>query len=157
MKQSILDKKFKQRGYKPNDILRPRPELDGLPRKVDYKKLCAELKEKEEKSMGIKELIKNLRETDSYIETIFMQGGCYKFHLFLKSLFPDSMALINKDEDHIITRICGEYYDITGEVSDSGYCLINKRQNNIVEGWTFSGRMFLSIGECKYCEEPVLV
>lgn len=33
-------------------------------------------------------LVNSLRETDKYIQSIFMQGGCYQFHLFIKKTIP---------------------------------------------------------------------
>jgi len=41
-----MHKQFKYRGDVTTQIVRPRPELDGYPRKVDYKALCAKLMEK---------------------------------------------------------------------------------------------------------------
>lgn len=38
-------------------------------------------------------------------------GGCYKFHLILKSLFDGEGYY---DSDHIITKIGDYYYDIDG-------------------------------------------
>lgn len=110
--------------------------------------------------MNIERVIKSLRETDHYIKTIFIQGGCYKFHLFLRSIFPTSKAMINKDGDHIITEYKGEYYDITGKLLDInvGYDFNYLTLSNLkmVEGWSFSGQKMLSLGECTNCEEPLL-
>lgn len=38
-------------------------------------------------------------------------GGCYKFHLLLKSVFGGEGYY---DSDHIITKIGDKYYDIDG-------------------------------------------
>ena len=66
--------------------------------------------------MDILLFITILRESDRYIETIYLNGGCYQFHLILKTFFSDCVAYINKDKDHVITLYKGNYYDITGIV-----------------------------------------
>ena len=101
-------------------------------------------------------LISNLRDADYYMQVIFTQGACYKFHLFLKSLFPNAIALINDDKDHIVTLIDGCMYDITGKVNGS-YHPLSDSDLTLVEGWTFAGYKYLSLGECPHCEEPLLV
>lgn len=107
--------------------------------------------------MNIESLISGLRASDKYIETIFMKGGCYRFHLFLKSLFPDSEAMINVLNDHVITAVNGQYFDITGEVDGKNYRPLSEADKQIVESWSFSRTMAISIGECQHCYEPILV
>lgn len=51
---------------------------------------------------------------------IFTNGSCLNFHLILRQVWPEGEFLFNID--HIITRIDGRCYDITGEVKDvEGY------------------------------------
>ena len=108
------------------------------------------------KALNVGDLIYSLRDTDPYIETIFMQGGCYKFHLFLKSIFKDAVPLINKSADHVVTMIGSDLWDINGAVIDQGdYQAIT--DSRLVESWSFSGNMILSLGECRECENPILV
>lgn len=102
-------------------------------------------------------LIDALRETDMYIETIFTQGGCYKFHLFLATIFQNTTPLINKSKDHIISRVSYKCYDITGEVSCEGYSQLTPDEVKMCEEWSFSKRSYLSLGECPNCEEPLIV
>lgn len=102
------------------------------------------------------QLISNLRDTDYYMQVIFTQGACYKFHLFLKSLFPNSIALINSDKDHIVTLIYGSMYDITGEVQGD-YEPLSDDDLKAAERWTFAGNKLISLGECSHCEEPIIV
>jgi hypothetical protein len=101
-------------------------------------------------------LISNLRDADHYMQVIFTQGACYKFHLFLKSLFPAATALINSDKDHIVTLIDGSMYDITGEVKGD-YRPLSDNDLALVENWTFAGNKLISLGECSHCEEPILI
>jgi hypothetical protein len=101
-------------------------------------------------------IISNLRDADYYMQVIFTQGACYKFHLFLKSLFPNSTALINNDKDHIVTLIDGSMYDITGEVQGD-YEPLSDGDLKAAEKWTFAGNKLISLGECSHCEEPIVV
>ena len=43
------------------------------------------------------------------------KGGCYKFYLILKEVFPDAVGYYNGD--HVITKINGKFYDIDGNVT----------------------------------------
>jgi len=53
---------------------------------------------------------------DSFVgsQQVYTEGSCYHFYLILKEVFPEAQAYY--DEDHIITKINGKFYDITGEV-----------------------------------------
>lgn len=46
---------------------------------------------------------------------IFTEGGCYRFHLILKQVFPGATPWQTQDEGHVLTRIGGHFYDILGE------------------------------------------
>lgn len=61
---------------------------------------------------------------DSFIgsQQVYTQGSCYHLYLILKEVFPE--ALPYYDGDHVITKIDGKYYDITGEVSCSSGMLL---------------------------------
>lgn len=52
------------------------------------------------------------------MEHIFNQGGCYRFHLILKSRFPDAVAYWNKERNHVLTKIDGYFFDICGYIED---------------------------------------
>lgn len=102
------------------------------------------------------EVIDALKDTDPYIETIYMQGGCYRFHLFLSKLFPDATPVKNERFDHIATVIGGECYDINGIVSWRYYPL-SVEEITEAEQWSFTGNSYLSLGDCPNCDEPLLV
>lgn len=53
---------------------------------------------------------------DSFIgsQQVYTEGSCYHFYLILKVVFPTAECWY--DNDHILTKIGGKYYDITGEV-----------------------------------------
>jgi hypothetical protein len=106
--------------------------------------------------MDIEKIIKALRESDAYIETIFTQGSCYKFHLFLKSLYPKAVPVINEEKDHIGTLIHTDVYDITGKVSGN-YNVMADYEIELAQTWSFSKSRMLQLGECPVCEEPLVV
>lgn len=45
-----------------------------------------------------------------------LHGDCYRFHLFLKKMFPDAVPYMNRERDHVVTRIGDGFYDATGRV-----------------------------------------
>lgn len=53
---------------------------------------------------------------DSFIgsQQVYTEGSCYHFYLILKEVFPEAEPYY--DMDHVITKIDGRFYDITGEV-----------------------------------------
>jgi hypothetical protein len=101
-------------------------------------------------------MINALRETEPYIETIYTKGGCYKFHLFLKRLWPEALPVKNKDFDHIGTLIDGVCYDIKGIV-DWQYYDMTLSEIHQAEKWSFAAYNLLFLGECPACEEPLVV
>jgi hypothetical protein len=103
-------------------------------------------------------LVNSLRKTDRYIENIFMQGGCYQFHLFLKNIFPDAIPFIHKDKDHIVSKIGNNLFDITGIIEiENEYSPLKKSEFEMVEKWSFSRNKMIQISECSFCEEPIVV
>lgn len=103
-------------------------------------------------------IINSLRESDRYIESIFMMGGCYQFHLFLKNIFPESTPFIHQNKDHITTKIGNNLYDIKGIVENEiEYSPLKKSELKMVKNWNFGKRHFLQIGECPFCEEPLVI
>lgn len=103
-------------------------------------------------------LVDSLRKTDKYIQSIFTQGGCYQFHLFIKKLYPNAKPLIHKNKDHIITEIESEFLDINGIVSDiENYNELSENDFEAVEKWSFSRNKMIQISECSFCEEPIVV
>lgn len=101
-----------------------------------------------------------LRESDKYIEVIYLNGGCYNFYLILKSLYSSAEAYIvrfNKNEqyNHVVTKISNRFYDITGDVTNKYYDRIPfNNQHSEVLKWNFSkSRVLNTICEC--CGEKV--
>lgn len=102
------------------------------------------------------EIIEPLRDSDPYIKTIFTQGSCYKFHIFLKSIFTDAEPVTNNEGDHIASIIDGVAYDING-VIDWVYRPLTEAELHEAKHWSFSENQWLSIGDCPYCFEPIPV
>jgi len=102
-------------------------------------------------------IIKSLHETDKYIEMIFTQGGCYRFYVFLKKIFPDATPYISKEKDHIITLIGGSFYDATGMVDNLEFTPLTEAEEEVCKGWSFCNRKAIQISECGFCGEPIVV
>ncbi len=101
--------------------------------------------------------INAIRQTDQYIEMIYMNGACYQFHLLLKTFFPECEPYISKEKDHVITKYAGRYYDITGEVSGNWYTPMTESEIDMASGWSFHRTKVIQIGECPACGEPIVV
>lgn len=108
------------------------------------------------KGKEVLKIINALRESDFYIECIFTQGSCYRFFLFLKTVFPQSMPYLHKNRDHIATRIGGNLYDINGLLDFSDFEPLKNEDLEMVENWSFRGKMLLQLDECPNCEEPLI-
>lgn len=72
------------------------------------------------KKLKPKEFIERLR--DIYGEYPEMSGGCLKFHLLLKEMYPNAAAYSNID--HFVTVIDAKVYDQTGRL-DMDYLIEN--------------------------------
>ena len=107
--------------------------------------------------MAIELIIKALHDSDGYIKSIFLQGGCYQFYVLMKSIYPTARPLINSKKDHVIASIEGEFFDITGKVSGEGFYELTNDDYLLVKNWSFSRSSALSLGECPHCEEPILI
>lgn len=99
------------------------------------------------------QFLNELRQTDNYIETIYLNGACYKLHLLLKK-YADCEPLINPEKNHVVTRFKGRLFDITGEVKGK-YLLMTERDVEVASGWSFHKTKMLQISECPVCEEPI--
>lgn len=110
--------------------------------------------------MKVEVFIKTLRESEAYIEDIYLNGGCYQFHLVLKNMFSDAIPYINKEKDHVVTMLRDNLYDIRGVVSNedkSKYVPMTRRDLKVAAKWSFSKHNMLKIKECPSCEEPIVV
>ncbi|HAS92347.1 MAG TPA: hypothetical protein DCS12_09010 [Clostridiales bacterium] len=64
-------------------------------------------------------LITAIRQSFPESVKVYTEGHCYGFYKILKAMFPSAVAYYNSD--HVITKINGLFYDITGEVDGLGY------------------------------------
>lgn len=103
------------------------------------------------------ELIDALRESDLYLVDIFTRGSCYRFHLFLKAVYPEAEPFIDEGMNHVISKIGDKFYDIRGVFENSQkFRPLTENDLEVVEEWSFRGHMLLQIGECPVCEEPII-
>lgn len=108
-------------------------------------------------------VITSLRQADEYIRPIFMNGGCWRFHKFLKTIFPEAepykVAVSAPGYyDHIITKIGDALYDITGTVSEKDFASFAPVQEADVqqfEKWSFAHNNLL-FKRCPACGEEIL-
>lgn len=105
----------------------------------------------------VEQVIQAIKGNEHYVERIFLRGGCYQFHLFLRTIFPSALPLINSANDHVISVINGIGYDITGAVEIDDYRAMTASDLAIAKEWTFSKTQALSLGECQFCGEPILI
>jgi hypothetical protein len=105
---------------------------------------------------GMLFLINSIRETDKYIADIYLNGGCYQFHLMLKKFAPECEARITKERNHIVTYFKGRYFDITGIV-EGQFEPLNHYEIDMASKWSFAKNKALQICECPVCEEPIVV
>lgn len=105
---------------------------------------------------GMLFLIDSIRETDQYIADIYLNGGCYQFHLMLKKFAPECEARITKERNHIVTYFKGQHFDITGIV-EGQFEPLNHLEIDIASKWSFAKNRALQICECPVCEEPIVV
>ena len=64
-------------------------------------------------------IIAAIRQSHSCMVDVFTKGSCINLFEILHLIYPESEAYFNID--HVITKIGGKYYDITGCVSGKGY------------------------------------
>lgn len=62
----------------------------------------------------ILKFIETIRHSFIGTEDVYMHGSCYHFYTILKAVFKDVVPYYN--QDHVISKIDGRYYDILGEV-----------------------------------------
>jgi len=66
----------------------------------------------------ILKFIKVIRESFHDSVIIYCWGGCFGFYAILKHTYPKAVPYFwDDDEDHVIAKINGKFYDITGEVT----------------------------------------
>lgn len=101
-------------------------------------------------------LIKSIRNTDPYMDVIFLNGGCFRFHLMLKKFAPACEPRITKEKNHIVTYFKGKHFDVTGMV-EGEFEPLNQYEIKLVSNWSFAKNKALQISECPACDEPIIV
>lgn len=106
----------------------------------------------------VSRVIKAIRESDRFMIPIFTNGGCYKFYLILKAIFPDAEPYMNKDKTHVVAKIYNRYFDIKGDVNPDSpniFYFMTDEDIALAETWEFGQNYELVDGVCDHCEEPV--
>ena len=82
------------------------------------------------KHQQILNLICLIRESHSTMIKIFTEGSCFNFYLILRKIYPESIPYYNIN--HVITKIDGRYYDITGEIKEN---IVKRDKYSPFFGW----------------------
>ncbi|WP_300440672.1 hypothetical protein [Christiangramia sp.] len=104
------------------------------------------------------DFINHLRNSDKYIEHIFLKGSCYKFHLLLKKLWPEAVPFIHENKDHVVSKIGEFLYDIKGRIPVKYEILYDELQDEeleMVQNWSFYRNNLLKLTDCPVCDEPL--
>ena len=64
------------------------------------------------------DFIRTLRGSFHDSVLVYEFGGCYGLYQILKHLCPSARAYFAADNDHVVTKIQGTYYDIKGRYFD---------------------------------------
>lgn len=108
--------------------------------------------------MKIDQFIKELRDSDGYIQHIYTKGSCYRFHILLSKMYKGCVPYISGMKNHIITKYRGKYYDINGERSCfPGYTPLTEKELSFVMNWSFHKHNLLVLKDCPHCDEPILI
>lgn len=67
----------------------------------------------------INELLKKLRDSADIQFKIFTEGSCFRLYEILKVIFPQAEAYWSDLDNHCITKIDKQYYDIGGVIKKS--------------------------------------
>ena len=60
--------------------------------------------------------VERVVDLDSRLKNSCLHGSCYRFYLLLKQVYRDAEPYINKERDHVVTRIGNGLYDVTGRI-----------------------------------------
>lgn len=78
--------------------------------------------------ISVEDVITAIRESFNGADYVYTNGSCYKFYKILKTIFPNAKAYYNSD--HVITKINGKYYDITGEVRITNHISVDEHYSH---------------------------
>ena len=87
--------------------------------------------------------ISMFRKADKHAEHIYTHGGCYRFHLLLRSIFPDAVPYMNSSRDHVVSKIGDRFYDIRGRVPvkrEDEYHLMDAGEIKSAAKWSYRAR-----------------
>lgn len=100
--------------------------------------------------------IKLIRESFVGSETVFTSGSCYQLYKILKSVFPNAKAYVI-NENHIVTRIGINFYDINGYIEPTNP---EKFDKNNPEHIKISKNKFhghIDYIQCPNCDELIKI
>lgn len=60
-------------------------------------------------------LINEINLSFSGADYIYKNGSCYQLFKILESVFPDAKPFYSDEDDHVVTKINGKYYNWIGK------------------------------------------
>jgi hypothetical protein len=96
-------------------------------------------------------LITSIRESFIGSEKVYTEGSCFKLYQILKSQWSDAVPFINDTQDHVVTQIALDLYDINGLVLDEEpYHPMSQLEVELAETWIWN---YYDTGvECPNCD-----
>ena len=98
-------------------------------------------------TIDILKTINSLRDSNpSVMIPFFMEGQCYSFYLFLRTIEPKAEAWYDHVEGHVYTKINKYWYDIRGiHYKVSEYCIpLNPMEGHRPHRWSKSDNRILA-------------
>jgi hypothetical protein len=83
------------------------------------------------KSKQIEDFLKELRDSSDRMYEVFTKGSCARLFFIIKALIPKAKLYWSNIDNHAITKIDGEYYDIGG-IMNKDY-VVRKEYNLVPE------------------------
>lgn len=99
-------------------------------------------------------LLTAIRESDTLMPHIYLNGGCYQLYKVLKAVYPTAVLVINEQENHVCANIDGVNYHILGVCNEEEFTEATPEQEERCKKWGFSKNYYPSV-ECPHCEEQI--
>lgn len=64
------------------------------------------------------QFLRELRDSDSRMQKIFLEGSCFRLYCILKTIYPNAEPYYSQVDGHWVTKIDGSFYDINGKLSE---------------------------------------
>lgn len=100
------------------------------------------------------ELIDALRLSFEGAVQVYTMGSCYRLYEILKTVFKNAEPWCYKSHSHVLTKIDGYFYDITGEIEVNEQDLFKIDKPGNIADWQFN--IYDVHIDCPNCDEIFL-